>query len=79
MSSRSIYINQTFETYEQFLELFNKDNTTHYDTWATTDSANINGQKKYKYHHFKCIYHQDPDKQASKTSSKGLRPVQSYI
>jgi hypothetical protein len=77
--SKAINANAQFNSYEEFVKLFNEYCEASYQTYNVTDSR-VNDandkQFKYKYVVYKCQLHADPDK--IKTKSKGLRPVQSY-
>lgn len=73
-----IFRDQTFDTFDEFLQVFNEYSKQTFTLWTKTDSAK-RGQDddNFKYVHLKCIHYRTQEEISSK--STGKRPKQSYV
>ena len=61
MSYLTIFkLNQRFETYDEFLSVFNIESKKNFDIWTKHDNRRQN-EGAYQYVNFSCIYHNKPD------------------
>jgi hypothetical protein len=75
--SKTLKLNQRFETYEEFLNVLNTESKKNFDIWTKVDirKNNVGG---YLYVKFKCIYYNKLDSHL-KSASFGIRKILCFV